>query len=88
MFINATSRDASRQSAFHALITHLELQAEEVFAFGDGEADKTFLRLAGCGVAMEDGSPLAKEAANVLALSVEDDGVALVLESLTRMLKS
>ena len=57
---------------------------EEMISFGDGFNDLEMIRHAGLGVAMENGHPLLKEAADLIAPSNEEDGVAVVLEELFR----
>ncbi|MEE1621439.1 HAD family hydrolase [Zafaria sp. Z1313] len=56
--------------------------AGDVVAFGDMPNDVEMLAWAGRGYAMDSGHPLAKAAAAGLARSLEDDGVARVIEDL------
>ncbi|NYE96027.1 hypothetical protein FHU41_002277 [Psychromicrobium silvestre] len=58
------------------------VQAAEVVAFGDMPNDVQMLSWSGRGYAMASGHPAAKDAANMLAPGIEDDGVAQVLERL------
>ena len=53
---------------------------EDVMTFGDGSNDKEMLAWAGCGVAMANGSELAKAAADVIAPANDEDGAAQVIE--------
>ena len=65
--------------------TFLELYGasrEECMAFGDQGNDRDMLDYAGVGVAMGNGSPEARVAADYVTSSVDDDGVARALEYL------
>lgn len=53
---------------------------EELIACGDGYNDLTMIRFAGLGVAMENGVLPARQAADYITLSNNDDGVAHVVE--------
>ncbi len=53
---------------------------EEMIACGDGYNDLTMIRFAGLGVAMENGVLPARQAADYITLSNNDDGVAHVVE--------
>ena len=54
--------------------------AEDVIAFGDMPNDIDMLTWAGHGVAMGNAHPAAKEAADEVTASNNEDGLALVLE--------
>jgi len=82
LFGNATSAAASREHAFELITNHLGIQADAVLAFGDGEADMPFLRLAGRGVAMGNARPEVQAAARYVTHSVEERGVAYALRRL------
>lgn len=59
------------------LTRHLGLDASAVMAMGDEENDLTMLKWAGLGVAMANGSAIAKENANVITTRTNDQsGVA------------
>lgn len=58
------------------------IEAKDVIAFGDNLNDVEMLQFAGRGVAMGNALPETKEAADEVTASNEDDGVALVIESL------
>ncbi|MDZ4784841.1 MAG: HAD family hydrolase, partial [bacterium] len=82
VFYNITSRWASRRRAFEGLLEYYELQADEIMSFGDAPADETFLKMSGIGIAMDNADPVAKEAANFITKSVEEDGIAQALRIL------
>ncbi|MFC5630381.1 MULTISPECIES: Cof-type HAD-IIB family hydrolase [Streptococcus] len=59
------------------LAKHLGLKAEQVMAMGDEENDITMLKWAGLGVAMANGSAIAKESAKAVTTKTNDQsGVA------------
>ncbi|KAK8956209.1 hypothetical protein KSP40_PGU009725 [Platanthera guangdongensis] len=58
------------------LLDHLGVSEKEVMAIGDGENDVEMLRLASLGIALANGSDLAKAAADAIGLSNGEDGVA------------
>lgn len=62
------------------LIERLGLEREDVIACGDGLNDLSMIRYAGLGVAMANAQPEVKEAADVVTLSNDEDGVAEVIE--------
>lgn len=60
----------------------LGITAEEVISFGDAENDIPMLKAAGMGVAMGNASDAVKQAADMVTLSNNDDGIAYALEKL------
>ena len=60
----------------------LQMQPEEVVAFGDAENDIPMLRAAGVGVAMGNADPAVKAAADMVTLSNNEDGIAYALAKL------
>ena len=60
----------------------LGITAQEVISFGDAANDIPMLREAGAGVAMGNAAEPVKEAANLVTLSNNDDGIAAALEKL------
>ena len=74
--------DCSKGTALQWLCGHLGVDPANVVAFGDGENDKEMLRFAGIGVAMGNGNPLCKEAADVVIGHCKDDAVADFLEEI------
>lgn len=82
LFANVTSLKASREAAFARAIAHLGLPAEKIAAFGDAEADIPFLMMSGLGVAMGNAPQAVQDAAHVVTATVEEDGVAKVLDQI------
>ncbi|MFR4357968.1 MAG: HAD family hydrolase, partial [Clostridia bacterium] len=60
----------------------LGIKPEEILAFGDNENDCEMLRMCGIGVAMENAIDAAKEAADLIAGSNEEEGVAHMIDQL------
>lgn len=58
----------------------LGIPREEIMAFGDGNNDLKMLKEVGTGVAMENAIPSLKEAADYVALSNDEEGVAKFIE--------
>ena len=60
--------------------SRLGIKREELMACGDGDNDTVMLKEVGFGVAMANGEPQVKEAADYITLSNEEDGVAQAIE--------
>ena len=76
--VNGPGADKGR--ALEALARHLGLDLSQTMAFGDGTNDLAMLRAAGIGVAMENGHPDVKAAADRVAPDCDHDGAAQVIE--------
>ena len=74
--------DAGKDKAIGWLCEHLDISPSDTLAFGNGYNDIQMLSTAGLGVAVDGGVPQAIAAADLVAPSMEDDGVARVLEYL------
>lgn len=72
----------SKASALETVRTRLGVAAAGTVAVGDGRNDLEMLAWAGRGVAMGQAPPEVIAAADEVTASVEEDGVALVLEAL------
>ncbi len=81
-FFNISSGQAKREKAFHCMTSILGINAQDVISFGDAESDIPFLTLAGKGVAMKNAPEGVRNAADEVAESVDEDGVAKCLEKL------
>ena len=69
-----------KEKGILAVCRELGITPEQVIAFGDAENDISMLRLAGIGVAMGNGEPAAKEAADYVTDRIEADGIRPALE--------
>ena len=63
------------------LSEHLGFTRERTVAFGDGENDIELVGWAGYGVAVENADEHVKDVADLVCPSVDDEGVAQVLEA-------
>ena len=70
----------SKADALQRIAHHFNATSEDVIAFGDMPNDVDMLAWAGHGVAMANAHPVAKDAADEVTLSNNDDGVAVVIE--------
>lgn len=73
---------ATKAAALRSLSEHLGIARERVIAFGDHPMDAAMLAWAGLGVAVANAPPDVQAAADRIAPSNDDDGVAAVLEEL------
>lgn len=73
---------ATKGAALAALCSSFGIGAHEVVAFGDHLPDESMLRWAGLGVAVANARSEILEAADRIAPSNDEDGVATVLEEL------
>jgi Cof subfamily protein (haloacid dehalogenase superfamily) len=80
--LEISARGVTKASTLERLAAERGIVAAEVVAFGDQPNDVPMLAWAGTGYAMADGHPAALAAVSRQARSVDEDGVALVLEQL------
>jgi Cof subfamily protein (haloacid dehalogenase superfamily) len=73
---------ADKGAGLRWLCTHLAIDPADVLVFGDEINDLAMFAFAGRSVAVANASPLVRAAATLLTESNDDDGVALVIESL------
>jgi Cof subfamily protein (haloacid dehalogenase superfamily) len=81
-FLEFTAAGISKWSAVEYLLKHWNLSASEVVAFGDQDNDLSLLRQAGLGVAVGNAPEWIQKQAKRVAPSLEEDGVAKVLQEL------
>jgi Cof subfamily protein (haloacid dehalogenase superfamily) len=72
--------ESSKSQAVAWLARQLNIPPAQVMAVGDGSNDVDMLAWAGLGVAIGDGSPEALAAADIVAPSFEQDGLAWAVE--------
>ena len=70
---------ATKGIALEKLCAALHIDPLEAIAFGDGTNDISMLRSAGIGVAMANAAPETLAAADLVAPSNQEDGVAQIL---------
>ena len=81
-FCEVGSVRAGKEQALAHLSGLLGIPPEAFVAFGDGRGDVGMLRWAGLGVAMGSGHSAARAAADFVAPTLAEDGVAQVLEAM------
>ncbi|MGI6191953.1 MAG: Cof-type HAD-IIB family hydrolase [Christensenellales bacterium] len=69
-----------KENAMAEIAKMLSIPLAEVIALGDDRVDMGMIRMAGLGVAMENGDGDLKAAADFVTLSNDEDGVAHVIE--------
>jgi len=72
----------SKAQALSWVAEYLGVRREETIAIGDGDNDVEMLNWAALGIAMGNGSPAVRAAADWIAPPVEQDGVAVALRRL------
>jgi hydroxymethylpyrimidine pyrophosphatase-like HAD family hydrolase len=71
---------SSKSQALSWLATSLGIPREQIAALGDGRNDVDMLAWAGLGIAIGDGDPEAKAAADLIAPPFSQDGAAWAIE--------
>ena len=79
MYLEATAAGIHKGSAITDYCEAEGIPLSRVMAFGDNGNDIGMLRTAGLGVAMGNGIPEAKAAADLVTTSNNDEGIARVL---------
>lgn len=82
MFLEITSSRAGKGSCLLALAEQLGIPASETVAVGDNLNDLSMVRAAALGAAVGNAVPALKEAADVVLPSLEEDGVAVLIEDI------
>lgn len=75
-----THRDATKKHAVEVLAAHLGISKEEIIAVGDGKNDIPLFEASGLKVAMGNAHNDLKSIADYIAPSVDEHGVAAVVE--------
>lgn len=78
--IEVNEQGVQKGAALLRLGEQLGICREEIMAFGDGANDVMMIKTVGTGVAMANGIPQIIQAADILAESNDEDGVAKVIE--------
>lgn len=80
--LEVTAEGVNKGSALKMLCGRLDIETAQTVAFGDSENDCEILRTAGVGVAMANASQPAKDAADIVTLSNNEEGIAAALGKL------
>ena len=78
-FLEVVPLGIDKAESIGFLLKQLGLSREEVVAIGDGYNDQTMIEFAGLGVAMANGQPRVRDAADYVAPSNDEDGVVEVI---------
>ncbi len=82
VFADCIAKGTSKATGIDRVIRHYGFDLSETMAFGDGGNDIEMLRHAGIGVAMGNASDEVKAAADIVTTSVDDNGVANIINKL------
>lgn len=74
-FTDIVAADNSKAAGMEAVCRHFGISQHDTLAFGDGANDIEMLRWAGIGVAMGNAAGIVKEAADVVTLDVDSEGI-------------
>jgi Cof subfamily protein (haloacid dehalogenase superfamily) len=80
-FLEFASPEVTKAAGLQFVAEHLGFSRERTVAFGDGENDLELVDWAGFGVAVDNAHDLVKERADFVCPSVDEEGVAQVLEA-------
>jgi len=80
-FLELASPDVTKAAGLDFLSEHAGFERERTVAFGDGENDIELIDWAGYGVAVANANERVKELADFVCPSVDEEGVAQVLEA-------
>lgn len=75
-YLEIMPRQAGKAEALLTVCHHLDIASQQAMAIGDHDIDCALLRAAGVGVAMGNGSPAARQAADWIAPDNDHAGVA------------
>lgn len=79
-FLEIMPQNIDKAYSLGKLLHHLNLTKEEMIACGDGFNDRSMIEYAGLGVAMANAQPAVKEVADIVTLTNDEDGVAMIVE--------
>lgn len=78
-YLEIMPQQAGKAEALRTVCRHLGIASEQAMAIGDHDIDCALLRAAGVGVAMGNGSPAARQAADWIAPDNDHAGVAAAI---------
>jgi Cof subfamily protein (haloacid dehalogenase superfamily) len=78
--IEVMNKGVSKGNAVEFLAKYYKLDRSDIICMGDNDNDVSMIKYAGLGIAMGNGNEHAKEAADFITLSNEEDGVAYAIE--------
>lgn len=81
-FADCVAMNTDKATGIDAVAKHYGIDIADTMAFGDGGNDITMLHHAGVGIAMGNAADNVKAAADIVTASVDEDGVAKILNNL------
>ena len=75
LYGNLAPKGITKKYAIEVLLKHLGASREDTISFGDAKIDLSMFELCAFNVAMGNGGPEIKEAADYITDSVDDDGL-------------
>jgi Cof subfamily protein (haloacid dehalogenase superfamily) len=82
IYLEITNQVVSKGKALKLLADHLAIPSQKILAVGDQENDLSTFQVAGYAVAMGNAPQVVKDAADMVALSNDEGGLALALQQL------
>lgn len=79
-FFEIMPKNVSKGHSLLEIADYLNINHEDIIAFGDQENDLLMIEMAGTGVAMGNAIPKLKESADYVTLTNDEDGIADYLE--------
>lgn len=79
-FLEVLPKGIDKSKSIQKLLDILGIKREEVISCGDGFNDISMIKFAGLGVAMANAVEAAKEVADFITLSNDEDGISYVIE--------
>lgn len=79
-FLEFMNKEVSKGKVLARFVQNLNINTDEIIAFGDSNNDKDMLEVAGIGVAMGNANDNIKAIADVITLDHNDDGIYKVVE--------
>lgn len=77
-----TAQGIDKSIGVKCLSKHWQIPMDEIICFGDGANDVGMLTQAGTGIAMGNGNPKAKEAADIVCGHIDEDGLYNICKEL------
>ncbi|GGA95997.1 HAD family phosphatase [Macrococcus hajekii] len=79
-FLEFIAKGVSKGVILKELAEELDIQREEIIAFGDSDNDKNMIEFAGLGVAMGNANDTIKSVADIVTADNDHDGIADIIE--------
>ncbi len=79
-FLEVMPQNIDKAASLERLLRHLNMEKGQMIACGDGFNDRSMIEFAGLGVAMCNAQQPVKDAADIVTLTNDEDGVAIIIE--------